>query len=736
MPLNLAFDWQISSYTGWGIVGLNLALEWAKDPSVEAVPLAPLDPRAIALDPLRMRALMPLIQRSLARAPLPDAIHLHTLGNEFFLDSDAPVGVIVFEKPLSKDAIERAKRYELIITASTWNFEVLRGHGIDNVRVQQGVDPTLYHPAPRLGLFPEKFLIFSGGKAEPRKGQDIVVAAFPIFAERHPDAMLVTAWHSPWPALRAGMDLDLSAVAERVMDIGAVPNAHLPAIYRECDVALFPNRAEGGTNLVAMECMACGLPTILSANTGHLDLIGRQGVLPLNNQRLSADGWGESDVDEILETLERVHADRARSLVNPIADLTWARTASEMLAAIRRADPRKGVEYVSAAEPIAMAPSESQGEAEKQGELATFHDRRGEWQTSLAHLRLAHAAAPQDPQVRLNLAIALLRMGEFREGLALYEARIDKPTWSGFATKESRAATRRLLLRPGDPVQGRRIVVLAEQGLGDCIMFARYIPMLAQRGARVAVACNPTLRPFFARIPGIEALLSPPSDQPLAQINLTVLPFDAWVPLLSLPLWFETNVQSIPAQIPYWRPDENRVAFWRSKFAQTERAGWPKVGLVFSTNPASANHAARSIAVTDLLPLLTLEGIDFVNLQHGPAGRELAAVASAMMDPLSVEVALDEYAAAIAAIDLLITVDTMAAHCAGAMGHATWIALPFSPHWGWGLDHATTPWYSSLRLFRQSEIGDWSGLITALAAALREQFPVSRPHAEIFGAMG
>jgi glycosyltransferase involved in cell wall biosynthesis len=724
-PLKVAFDWQISSFTGWGVFGLNLALEWAKDPSVEAISLAPLDPRTLGLDPLRMRALKPLIQRSLARAPLTDAIHLHTLGNDFFLDSDAPVGVTFFEKPLSRDAIERARRYELIITGSTWNEEVLRGHGIENVRILQGVDPTLYHPAPRLGLYPDRFLIFSGGKAERRKGQDIVVKAFRIFAERHPDAMLVTAWHSPWPTLRAGMDLDLSAVAERVIDIGAVPNAHMPAIYRECDVALFPNRAEGGTNLVAMECLACGLPAILSANTGHLDLIGRHGVLPLTNQQLSADGWGESDVEEILDALERAYGERARNLASPVADLTWAKTAGAMLDAIHQADPRKGVAHMPAAAPIAMPAVENQSEADKQGELANFHDSRGEWQISLSHLRLAHAAAPQDPQVRLNLAIALLRMGEYREGLALYEARIDKPTWSGFATAQSRAVTRRLLLRPGDPVEGRRLVVLAEQGLGDCIMIARYLPMLAERGARIAVACSPTLRPFFARIPGIEALLSPPPDQPLAQINLAALPFDAWVPLMSLPLWFGADAQSVPAHIPYWRPQEARVNAWHDILARAGRPGAPKIGLVFHANPASVNCATRSMRISDLVPLLALEGLDFVNLQHGEAGRELAAAAPSIIDPLSSEVALDEYAAAIAATDILISVDTMAAHCAGAMGHAVWVGVPYSPHWVWGLDGEATPWYPCARIFRQSEPGDWSSVIAALATHLQDTFGIA-----------
>jgi glycosyltransferase involved in cell wall biosynthesis len=119
--------------------------------------------------------------------------------------------------------------------------------------------------------------------------------------------MLVTAWHSPWPQLARGMDLDLSEFADRVIDVGALPNGLMAPIYRECDVALFCNRAEGGTNLVAMECLACGLPTILSDNTGHRDLL-RMGLGLRLSQKPNAlwSEWGDSDVEEAVETLEWV----------------------------------------------------------------------------------------------------------------------------------------------------------------------------------------------------------------------------------------------------------------------------------------------------------------------------------------------------------------------------------------------------------------------------------------------
>jgi hypothetical protein len=356
--------------------------------------------------------------------------------------------------------------------------------------------------------------------------------------------------------------------------------------------------------------------------------------------------------------------------------------------------------------------------ADAQSLLANITDRRGDWQGSLVHLRRAYALAPDAPQVRLNLALALLRLEEYREGFALYEARIDKPTWSGFATLASRTGLRHLLLHPGESVKNKRVLVLAEQGFGDAIMCARYVPMLARRGARIAIACHPSLRCFFERIASIETLLSPPADQPFAQLNLEALPFDAWVPMMSLPRWFETDVTSAPTEVPYWTPHESRVAPWRSRLASIGRPGVRKVALVFQANPLGAGHAAKSMTIEDILPLPALADVDILNFQHGPVGKQLAASVTGIIDPLPEQMALDEYAAALAATDLLITVDTMAAHLAGAMAHPAWVAVPHSPHWAWGLDRETTPWYPSLQIFRQDKPHDWSNTVATLAMRL------------------
>jgi glycosyltransferase involved in cell wall biosynthesis len=380
-------QWSISSFFGWGVYGLNLALHWAGDPAIEPVCVAPIDPGQIDIDPLRQRAILPFLIRSLKfqtdisrhanGAATADAPLLLALGNGFcgspavhnvVLEGAPTIGVVFFEEALDPEAVRRGKQLSLIITGSTWNERVLRAYGFENVRtILQGIDPTHFHPGPKLGVMRDRFLIFSGGKAELRKGQDIVMAAFKIFGKRHPEATLVTAWHSPWPHFARNLDqtrlaapvtfdkegkLDVATwgaandiAPEQIIDLGNVPNASMPPILREMDAAVFTNRSEGGTNLVAMECMACGIPTVLSRNTGHLDLIKKDNCYSLDDQRAVANRWnsvgdvacwGESQVEEVVERLEQIFTDRAdarkRGLraARMMQRLTWAATAEQM----------------------------------------------------------------------------------------------------------------------------------------------------------------------------------------------------------------------------------------------------------------------------------------------------------------------------------------------------------------------------------------------------------------------
>lgn len=384
-------QWGISSYSGWGVNGLHIAINWVRDSLFAPVCSMPIRTEELALSPLEWRRMSGFLRDSSALceqlAPHPEqevsvsVPVLRGLGNNLIgsrsigraIVSGAPtIGICYLEDTnLGNEARERSKAYEDILAGSTFVQQVLQGAGIACARaVLQGVDPTHFHPAPRSGWFRDRFVVFSGGKPEYRKGQDLVLLAFRAFAQRHPEALLLTSWHSPWPesarSLSANPQIAPASfledgrfdvvtwattngvAADQIVDLGHVPNADMARILREADVGLFPNRGEGGTNLVAMECMACGVPTILSANTGHLDLIGDGNCRPLTRQNpvsanFGAQGWGESDVEEILEALEEVWRDRdAAQRVGLrgaafMENLTWRRYAQEIGEVVRQA---------------------------------------------------------------------------------------------------------------------------------------------------------------------------------------------------------------------------------------------------------------------------------------------------------------------------------------------------------------------------------------------------------------
>jgi glycosyltransferase involved in cell wall biosynthesis len=356
----LVFSWGVSSFFGWGIYGLNLMLHLAEHRGIVPLCTSRFGPGDVALDPLRNRRLAAMSEYSAplwtaldqAEGPAAEIAHplLEGMGGDLecataacgkMLSGRPSIGVVFTARPmLSLAARQRADRFALIVAGSSWNEAVLRRRGIGSVTtVLQGVDTALFHPAPRADMFPGRFVVFSGGKLEFRKGQDLVLAAFRAFRQRHREALLLAAWHSPWSDLAAtavghrgiapppraadgtpdvvGWAVANGIPADAVVSAGQAPNIAMPHVMREADVALFANRCEGGTNLVAMECLACGIPTILSANTGHLDLLRHGIALPLDRQAapesagLDTTDWGESDVEEMVEALEAVWRDRA-----------------------------------------------------------------------------------------------------------------------------------------------------------------------------------------------------------------------------------------------------------------------------------------------------------------------------------------------------------------------------------------------------------------------------------------
>jgi glycosyltransferase involved in cell wall biosynthesis len=347
-------NWQLGTGFGWGLLGVNLIGQWAHDPHLRPLMGFPIEPGLLnTLDPLRKLHLGPAVAASNAAlqrlgpcdlSNCLDAIQIDGMGNDFISPamrrSKLMIGRPIFENSALDFARERLARYDLLLTASAWSARLLeRATGRHVQVIHEGVDVATFCPGPRSGwMDPNRFYVFSGGKIEFRKAQDLVLLAFRRFAARHADVTLVTAWQSPWPHLAEGFQGRLAAPVrlgagglmdvkgwvaangmdpDRVVDLGHVPNVLLPTVLREMDVALQPSRAEACTNLAAKEAMACGVPVIAARNTGMLDLLTDGNSIPLRHQSPvvappghGTEGWGESDVEEMLEALEFLYRNR------------------------------------------------------------------------------------------------------------------------------------------------------------------------------------------------------------------------------------------------------------------------------------------------------------------------------------------------------------------------------------------------------------------------------------------
>lgn len=301
-----------------------------------------------------------------------------------------------------------------------------------------------------------------------------------------------------------------------------------------------------------------------------------------------------------------------------------------------------------------------------------------------------------------NEGIAHLLSGNLLTGFALYEARWEEAEFR--ATRHNFARTQWL---GEQPLAGRSILLHSEQGLGDTIQFARYAPLLVRQGARVYLEAPAPLFELLSDLPGPTVF---PQGAPLPHS-------DFHCSLLSLPCALKTNINSIPAPIPYLQPRTPRIARWQS--AADQLTGL-KVGVVWSGNPNHKNDHNRSIPFTIFKTLFTCINASFTGLQKEMRSEELPELspcptfhnwASGIND-------FSDTAGLIQHMDLVISVDTSVAHLAGAMGKPTWVLLPFSPDWRWLLNTDRSPWYPTVRLFRQPKTGDWETVLAQVATSL------------------
>jgi tetratricopeptide (TPR) repeat protein len=324
---------------------------------------------------------------------------------------------------------------------------------------------------------------------------------------------------------------------------------------------------------------------------------------------------------------------------------------------------------------------------------------------ALASFERALAIAPEAPSVRLARAVVWLLLGDYERGWPEYEWRwkckeftpppFAQPTWDG------------------SPLDGRTILLHAEQGLGDTLHMIRYAPLVKGRGGTVIVNAPAALHPLLARCPGIDRLVAPGSALPA---------FDVHASLLSLPSLFGTTVATIPAPDRYLTADPGLVARWRGEL---ERYEGLRIGIAWQGNPRQGSDRQRSFPLAHFEALARVPGVHLFSLQKGPGSEQLQGL-SGRFPVVDLGSTLDEAAGAFmdtAAVmmnlDLVIGADTSLVHLAGALGVPVWVALAYAADWRWLRHREDSPWYPSARLFRQSRPGDWPEVFGRMADALR-----------------
>jgi tetratricopeptide (TPR) repeat protein len=335
----------------------------------------------------------------------------------------------------------------------------------------------------------------------------------------------------------------------------------------------------------------------------------------------------------------------------------------------------------------------------------------GRYREAAAAFGRALICKPDDPSAKFALAFLHLTLGEFAAGWPLYEARFDVPALGNPARHYSAPRW-----HGSEPLAGKTLLVHAEQGLGDVIQFCRYLPLLAAQGVCVVFEVMPSLKPLLRTLPGAVRLVG--RGEPLP-------PVDYYCPLVSLPLALNTRVDTIPAQVPYLTAEPERIAHWRQRLRALPGL---RVGIAWQGNPDVEKliwARGRSIPLAVLQPLAQLPGVRLVSLQKGPGLEQMRNVpfAERIVD-LSAELdrgpdAFLDTAAVMAGLDLIVSSDTAIAHLAGALGRPVWVVLPASPEWRWGLERSDSPWYPTMRLFRQTADRDWTVVVAAIVEALQ-----------------
>jgi tetratricopeptide (TPR) repeat protein len=326
--------------------------------------------------------------------------------------------------------------------------------------------------------------------------------------------------------------------------------------------------------------------------------------------------------------------------------------------------------------------------------------RRNDLEGAEACWRRAIEINGEYPTAHWNLGTLLLLQGKFQEGWEQYAWR-SREGHLGFLSTELPAPQ-----WDGSLLEGKTILLQAEQGLGDTIQFVRFLPMVRQLDGKIVFACDPDLALLFRGQFEVEQWVTSRDDQPACDVQCL---------LLRLPMLLGTNLKNIPAPVPYLAAPPAAREKWKQRLAAHPGL---KVGIAWAGKPAYSDDRNRSMNFFVLAPLLQLPDVALVSLQKGDASQQIAGN-SRIFDWTAELADFSQTAGLIANLDLVITVDTAVAHLAGAMGKPVWTLLPYAPDWRWMLDRTDTPWYPTMRLFRQQRMGDWSEPIEQVTRSLQ-----------------
>ena len=349
-------------------------------------------------------------------------------------------------------------------------------------------------------------------------------------------------------------------------------------------------------------------------------------------------------------------------------------------------------------------------DAESHNNLGLALRDLGQLEEAAACFQQALALNPASVEAHMNQSSLLLLHGDFDRGLQEYEWR-----WqAGLSPRRDPGKP----LWDGGSVQGKTVLVYAEQGYGDTLQFIRYAPLVKSLGATVLVEEQPRMISLLSTCPGIDRIVPSGSELP---------PFDCYSPLLSLPRILRTSLETIPAQVPYLFADKVRVSRWRE--ALSGNPGF-RIGINWHGREGKGDFLKRDIPLELFASLAEIPGISLISLQRG-GGPQLASKGHHLpiFDPGddvdTAGGAFIDTAAIMMNLDLVITSDTAVPHLAGAIGVPVWTALPFLPDWRWLLDRSDSPWYPTMRLFRQKQSGDWTTVFDEIRAALTKQIAFS-----------